>query len=77
MAAARMGAPTALVTIEKAAIARMSCNPSVGGTAKSHIVSELDALGGEIGLNADATGIQFRTLNTKKGPAVQASVWSR
>ncbi|MEM7395045.1 MAG: FAD-dependent oxidoreductase, partial [Verrucomicrobiota bacterium] len=72
LAAARMGAKTALVTIEKAAIGRMSCNPSVGGIAKSHIVSELDALGGEIARNSDYTGIQFRTLNLSKGPAVRA-----
>jgi tRNA uridine 5-carboxymethylaminomethyl modification enzyme len=73
LAAARMGAKTALITIEKNAVARMSCNPSIGGIAKSHIVCELDALGGEMGKNADHTGIQFRTLNTKKGPAVQAT----
>jgi tRNA uridine 5-carboxymethylaminomethyl modification enzyme len=72
LAAARMGVRTALVTIERAAIGRMSCNPSIGGMAKSHIVCELDALGGELGRNADYTGIQFRTLNTRKGPAVQA-----
>jgi tRNA uridine 5-carboxymethylaminomethyl modification enzyme len=72
LAAGRMGAHTALVTIEKEAIGRMSCNPSIGGMAKSHIVCELDALGGELGRNADYTGIQFRTLNTRKGPAVQA-----
>jgi len=72
LASARMGAKTALVTIDRQAIGRMSCNPSVGGTAKSHIVCELDALGGEIGKNADYTGIQFRTLNMSKGPAVQA-----
>jgi len=70
--AARMGARTALVTIEKSAIARMSCNPAVGGIAKSHLVCEIDALGGEIGINTDYTGIQFRILNTSKGPAVQA-----
>jgi tRNA uridine 5-carboxymethylaminomethyl modification enzyme len=72
LGAARMGARTALVTIEKEAIGRMSCNPSIGGMAKSHIVCELDALGGELGRNTDYTGIQFRTLNTRKGPAVQA-----
>ena len=72
LAAARMGARTALVTMEKEAIGRMSCNPSIGGMAKSHIVCELDALGGELGRNTDYTGIQFRTLNTRKGPAVQA-----
>lgn len=72
LAAARMGANTALLTMDAMAIARMSCNPSIGGIAKSHIVCELDALGGEMGKNSDYTGIQFRTLNTKKGPAVQA-----
>ena len=72
LAAARMGAHTALLTMDRLAIARMSCNPSIGGIAKSHIVCELDALGGEMGVNSDCTGIQFRTLNTKKGPAVQA-----
>lgn len=72
LAAARMGATTALVTMDRTAIGRMSCNPSIGGIAKSHIVCELDALGGEMGRNSDYTGIQFRTLNTKKGPAVQA-----
>ena len=72
LAAARMGVSTALITIDRNAIGRMSCNPSVGGIAKSHIVCELDALGGEIGRNTDYTGIQFRTLNTRKGPAVQA-----
>lgn len=72
LAAARMGACTALVTMSRDSIARMSCNPSIGGIAKSHIVCELDALGGEMAKNSDLTGIQFRTLNTKKGPAVQA-----
>ncbi len=72
LASARLGARTALVTMEKDAIARMSCNPSIGGIAKSHMVMELDALGGEMARNTDYTGIQFRTLNTRKGPAVQA-----
>ena len=72
LAAARMGASTLLVTLSRESIARMSCNPSVGGIAKSHIVCEIDALGGEMARNTDMTGIQFRTLNTKKGPAVQA-----
>ncbi len=73
LASARLGIRTALVTMDKAAVARMSCNPAIGGLAKSHIVVELDALGGEMGRNADFTGIQFRTLNTRKGPAVRAN----
>jgi tRNA uridine 5-carboxymethylaminomethyl modification enzyme len=73
LAAARMGANTALVTMAAAEVARMSCNPAIGGTAKSHLVYEIDALGGEIGRNADAAGIQFRTLNMSKGPAVRAT----
>lgn len=73
LAASRMGAATALVTMDRRAIGRMSCNPSIGGMAKSHIVFELDALGGELARNADYTGIQFRTLNTRKGPAVRAN----
>ncbi len=72
LAAARLGARTGLITMEAAAIARMSCNPSIGGIAKSHMVMEIDALGGEMARNTDYTGIQFRTLNTRKGPAVQA-----
>jgi tRNA uridine 5-carboxymethylaminomethyl modification enzyme len=72
LAAGRLGAKTLLITMRRDRIARMSCNPAVGGIAKSHIVRELDALGGEIGRNADFTGIQFRMLNTRKGPAVRA-----
>ncbi|MBP7830315.1 MAG: tRNA uridine-5-carboxymethylaminomethyl(34) synthesis enzyme MnmG [Kiritimatiellae bacterium] len=73
LVAARMGASTALITMKREAIARMSCNPSIGGMAKSHIVADLDAMGGEMARNADFTGIQFRTLNTRKGPAVRAT----
>jgi tRNA uridine 5-carboxymethylaminomethyl modification enzyme len=73
LAAARMGRETLLLTINLDAIALMSCNPAIGGLAKGHLVKEIDALGGEMGRNIDATGIQFRVLNTKKGPAVRAS----
>ncbi len=72
LASARIGAETALVTMDRSAIGRLSCNPSIGGIGKSHIVVELDALGGEMARNADYSGIQYRTLNTRKGPAVQA-----
>ena len=70
LAAARMGCRVLMVTMSKAAIGRMSCNPAIGGTAKGHLVREVDALGAEMGLIADATGIQFRMLNRSKGPAV-------
>ena len=73
LAAARMGHPTLLLTINLDHIAAMSCNPAIGGLAKGHLVKEIDALGGEMAKAADATGIQFRRLNTRKGLAVQGS----
>jgi tRNA uridine 5-carboxymethylaminomethyl modification enzyme len=71
-AAARIGCRTAMVVIDPAAIGRMSCNPAIGGLAKGQLVREVDALGGEMGLVTDRTGIQFRMLNTSKGPAVRS-----
>lgn len=73
LASARLGARTLLVTLDKRLIGRLPCNPAIGGIAKSHLVSELDALGGELGRNTDYTGIQYRMLNTRKGPAVQSN----
>src|SRR5438132_14246208 len=70
MAAARMGLKTALYTLNIDLIAQMSCNPAVGGIAKGHLVREVDALGGIMGEVTDAVGIQFRLLNTSRGPAV-------
>lgn len=72
LASARMGCNTLLTTLNMDNIAMMPCNPSVGGPAKGHLVREIDALGGEMGVNADKTCIQYRMLNTGKGPAVQA-----
>jgi len=72
LAAARIGCQTLLLTSNLDTIAQMSCNPAIGGLAKGHIAREIDALGGEMGINTDQTGIQFRMLNTKKGPAVRA-----
>ena len=73
LVSARMGCRTLLVSSSLLSIAMMPCNPSIGGLAKSHLVYELDALGGEMGINADVCGIQFRTLNVSRGPAVRAT----
>lgn len=73
LAAARMGCATLLTVINVDTIGAMSCNPAIGGLAKGHLVREIDALGGEMAKNIDATSIQFRTLNTSKGPAVRSS----
>ena len=72
LAAARMGAQTLLLTMDHDRIAQMSCNPAIGGIAKGHLVKEIDALGGEMARNTDQAGIQFRFINTSKGPAVRA-----
>ena len=72
LAAARMGARTLLLTMDRDRIAQMSCNPAIGGIAKGHLVKEIDAMGGEMARNTDQAGIQFRFINTSKGPAVRA-----
>src|SRR3989337_4330996 len=73
LAAARMGCAALMLTMNLDSIALMSCNPAIGGLAKGHLVKEIDALGGEMAKNTDATGIQFRVLNASKGPAVRGS----
>ncbi len=73
LAAARIGCSALLLSLGLDTVAQMSCNPAIGGLAKGHLVKEIDALGGEMARNIDATGIQFRILNTRKGPAVRAS----
>ena len=73
LASARMGVETLLLTMNLDTIGQMSCNPAIGGLGKAQIVQEIDALGGAMALNTDATGVQFRILNRRKGPSVQST----